>query len=118
MATTVPDCIFCKVVARKIPSTIVYQDEHVTAFRDINPQMPVHALIVPNEHVADTEALDPQHDALVGTVIRAAKEVARREGIAESGYRLVINTGDDALNSVAHLHVHLLGGRRMGWPPG
>jgi histidine triad (HIT) family protein len=112
------DCLFCKIVAKQIPSDIVYQDEHVTAFRDINPQMPVHVLIVPNTHVANTEELEPRHDAAVGAVIRAAQEVARREGVAASGYRLVFNTGADANNVVPHLHMHLLGGRRMGWPPG
>jgi histidine triad (HIT) family protein len=113
-----PDCIFCKIVAKQIPSTLVYEDDQVTAFRDINPQMPVHVLVVPNQHVADTEGLGQEHDAVVGHLVRAAQEVARREGVAESGYRLVINTGADSLNTVPHLHMHLLGGRKMGWPPG
>lgn len=114
----VPDCVFCKVVAKQIPSAIVFQDEHVTAFRDINPQMPVHVLIVPNEHIANTEELEPRHDAAVGAVVRAAREVARLEGLTERGYRLVFNTGPDANNVVPHLHMHLLGGRSMSWPPG
>jgi histidine triad (HIT) family protein len=112
------DCIFCKIVAKQIPADLVYQDEQVTAFRDINPQMPVHVLVVPNQHVANTEALTPQLDAAVGGLIRAASKLADQQGVAQSGYRLVINTGPDALNSVAHLHIHLLGGRQMGWPPG
>jgi histidine triad (HIT) family protein len=116
--TTKPDCVFCKVVTKEMPGNVVYQDEQVTAFRDLNPQMPVHVLIVPNTHVANTEELEPQHDAAVGAVIRAAREVAKREGVAESGYRLVVNTGRDAHNVVPHLHVHLVGGRAMGWPPG
>jgi histidine triad (HIT) family protein len=80
--------------------------------------MPVHVVIVPNQHVANTEALEAEHDALVGAVVRSSREIARQEGLSERGYRLVINTGPDALNSVAHLHVHMLGGRAMGWPPG
>lgn len=116
--TTSSDCLFCKIVAKELPSEIVYQDATVTAFRDVNPQMRVHVLVVPNEHVANTDDLAPRHDALVGAVMRAAAQVARNEGIHASGYRLVVNTGSDALNSVPHLHVHLLGGRRMGWPPG
>ncbi len=113
-----PDCIFCKIVAGQVPSTRVYEDEQVTAFRDVNPQMPVHVVIVPNQHVANTEELQPGHDALMGRVVRAAQEVARREGVASSGYRLVVNTGPDSLNTVPHLHVHVLGGRTFGWPPG
>ena len=113
-----PDCLFCKIIAGEIPSTTVYTDEQVTAFRDINPQMPTHVLVVPRQHVADTEALRPEDDALVGAVVRAAQAVARKEGLSERGYRLVFNTGADAQNSVPHLHMHVLGGRRMGWPPG
>jgi histidine triad (HIT) family protein len=113
-----PECIFCKIVAKQIPTDLVLQTEDVTAFRDLSPQMPVHVLIVPNQHVANTEVLAPRHDAAVGALIRAAREVAQREGVADSGYRLVINTGRDANNTVPHLHVHLLGGRPMAWPPG
>jgi histidine triad (HIT) family protein len=113
-----PDCIFCKIVGKQIPSTLVYEDDQVTAFRDINPQMPVHVLVVPNQHVANTAELGQEHDAMVGRLVRTAHEVARREGVAQSGYRLVINTGADSLNTVPHLHIHLLGGRKMGWPPG
>ena len=115
---TKPECIFCKIVERRIPATIVHQDEDVTAFRDINPQMPVHVLLVPNDHVDNTEALESEHDLQVGRLLRTARLVAGDQGVAESGYRLVINTGPDSLNSVPHLHVHLLGGRKMGWPPG
>jgi histidine triad (HIT) family protein len=115
---TDPDCLFCKIVAGEIQSTGVYADDQLVAFRDINPQMPTHVLIVPRDHVANTEQLEPSDDPLVGALIRAARSIARQEGIAERGYRLVINTGPDALNSVPHLHVHLLGGRAMGWPPG
>jgi histidine triad (HIT) family protein len=115
---TDPDCIFCKIVAGQIPSAIVLKNDQVTAFRDINPQMPTHVLVVPNQHIADTEALEPEHDAIVGSLIRAARDIAQQEGLGERGYRLVFNTGRDANNTVPHLHVHVLGGRPMAWPPG
>ena len=113
-----PECIFCKIVAGQMPATVVYKNDQVTAFRDLNPQLPLHVLVVPNRHVANTEALEPDHDALVGAVVRAAREIARQEGVAERGYRLVFNTGGDALNTVPHLHMHMLAGRAMSWPPG
>ncbi len=116
--TTDPDCIFCKIVGGQIPAGIVFQNDQVTAFRDVNPQMPVHVLVVPNQHIANTEALGPEHDATVGAVVRAVREIARREGLSERGYRAVFNTGPDASNTVAHLHLHVLGGRSMSWPPG
>jgi histidine triad (HIT) family protein len=118
MTMTDPDCMFCKIVGGQLPATIVLKNERVTAFRDINPQMPTHVLVVPNMHVADTESLDEQHDGVVGAVIRAARDVARLEGLSPRGYRLVFNTGPDANNTVPHLHVHVLGGRAMTWPPG
>ena len=113
-----PECIFCKIVAGEIPANVVLKNDQVTVFRDLNPQAPLHVLLVPNSHIANTEALEPDHDTAVGAVMRAAREVARQEGVADSGYRLVVNTGRDANNTVAHLHVHLLGGRAMTWPPG
>ena len=113
-----PQCIFCKIVAGQMPATVVYKNDQVTALRDLNPQLPLHVLVVPNRHVANTEALEPDHDALVGAVVRAAREIARQEGVAERGYRLVFNTGRDALNTVPHLHMHMLAGRAMSWPPG
>lgn len=112
------DCIFCKIVRREMTASVVHQDDAVTAFRDINPQAPTHILVVPNEHIASTSDLRAEHDALIGRVIRTAAEVAAREGIASSGYRLVTNCGRDAGQAVHHLHVHVLGGRRMAWPPG
>jgi histidine triad (HIT) family protein len=113
-----PDCIFCKIVGGQIPAGIVFKNDQVTAFRDINPQMPTHILVVPNQHIENTEALEPAHDAIVGAVVRAAREIARQEALSDRGYRLVINTGPDAHNMVPHLHMHVLGGRAMNWPPG
>jgi histidine triad (HIT) family protein len=113
-----PDCIFCKIVGGQIPAGIVYRNDQVTAFRDINPQMPLHVLVVPNQHVANTETLEADTDALVGAVVRAARAIARQEGVSERGYRLVFNTGPDANNTVPHLHMHMLAGRSMSWPPG
>jgi histidine triad (HIT) family protein len=113
-----PTCLFCKIVAGAVPATVVYRDQLATAFRDIDPQAPTHVLVVPNDHLADTNALRPETDQLLGALLRTAAQVAEGEGVGQSGYRLVLNTGADALNSVPHLHVHVLGGRRLGWPPG
>jgi len=113
-----PDCIFCKIVGGQIPATVVFRDETATAFRDINPQAPVHVLVIPNDHVANTEELEPAHDGLVGRLVRVARDIAHQEGLGERGYRLVFNTGTDANNTVPHLHLHLLGGRTFSWPPG
>ncbi len=112
------DCIFCRIVAGGIPADVVYRDDQAMAFRDIQPQAPVHVLLIPNEHIASTDALEEGHEALVGRLFTAAKQVAREQGVAENGYRLTINTGRDGNQTVAHLHLHLLGGRRFGWPPG
>jgi histidine triad (HIT) family protein len=112
------NCLFCKIVAGTIPATVVYKDDQVTAFQDIQPQAPVHVLIVPNVHVASTNDLTPEHDDVMGHLMRATQVVAREQGVAESGYRLIVNTGADAMQSVAHIHIHVLGGRRLGWPPG
>ena len=112
------DCLFCKIVAGLIPATLVHQDDAVTAFRDINAQAPSHLLLVPNEHFASTNELQPEHDALVGRLVRTAAAVAEREGLGESGYRLVVNCGPDGGQTVGHLHLHLLGGRQLTWPPG
>jgi histidine triad (HIT) family protein len=112
------DCLFCKIISGDIPATVVFRSDRVTAFRDINPQLPTHVLLVPNAHLVNTETLTADDDALVGELVRTAQDVARSEGLSERGYRLVINTGPDAQNSVPHLHMHLLGGRPMGWPPG
>jgi histidine triad (HIT) family protein len=112
------DCVFCRIVAGTARSDIVYQDDTVTAFRDVNPQAPTHILVVPNQHLASITDAGPQHDELLGRMFSVANRLAVDEGIAQTGYRLVINRGDHAGQSVFHLHLHLLGGRRMRWPPG
>ncbi len=110
------DCIFCKIVAGEIPGDIVYQNEHVTAFRDINPIAPTHVLIIPNEHVESTETL--REPDIAAALMLAPREVAAVEGLGESGYRLISNTGPDGRQEVMHLHIHLIGGRRMKYPIG
>lgn len=111
-------CLFCKMVAGEIQPDKVHDDEHVLAFRDINPQAPVHILIVPKTHVASLDELGDEHTELVGRLYQAAKVIARHEGIAERGYRTVMNCNAEGGQTVFHLHVHLLGGRHMAWPPG
>lgn len=112
------DCIFCKILAGDIPSTRVYEDDLCLAFRDIQPQAPVHVLVIPREHLARTSDLSDGDEALAGHLVRVAAEIAKAEGISDSGYRLVMNCGPDGQQAVEHLHVHLLGGRQMTWPPG
>lgn len=112
------ECLFCRIVAGDIASDQVASGDRTYAFRDINPVMPTHVLVVPREHVESADTVSRQHGELLAEMFATAQEVARKEGVAEAGYRLVLNVGDDALNSVPHLHMHVLGGRRMGWPPG
>ncbi len=112
------DNIFAKIIAKEIPAKIVYEDERALAFRDISPKAPTHILILPKTDIANVGAATAADEALLGHLLTVAAEVARKEGIDASGYRLVINKGPDAGESVPHLHVHLLGGRAMGWPPG
>ena len=107
------DCIFCQIVAGKIPSEILYQDEEVIAFRDINPQAPKHLLIIPKRHIPSLAQLSEEDLPLMGHVVNIANQLAKREGIAETGYRLVINCGRAGGQLVPHLHLHLLGGRRL-----
>lgn len=111
------DCIFCKIVAGAIPAKRLYEDDEVLVFADVNPQAPVHVLIVPKEHVASLAHTEERHAALLGRLVAAAGKMARSSGL-EKGYRVVVNTGRDGGQTVDHLHVHLLGGRAMGWPPG
>ena len=112
------DCLFCRIVAGEIPSDQVYADEQVIAFRDIAPKAPVHVLVIPRRHLDSVADLTAADAPLAAALLAAANEVARREGVAESGYRVVTNVGADAGQSVGHLHLHVLGGRRMTWPPG
>ncbi|MBT8461284.1 MAG: histidine triad nucleotide-binding protein [Gemmatimonadetes bacterium] len=112
------DCLFCSIVRGEIPADIVAEGESWLAFRDIQPQAPVHVLVIPREHVEGVGSLDAEHAALAADMLLAAAEVARIEGVAQSGYRVVTNVGERAGQSVFHLHVHVLGGRRMRWPPG
>ena len=112
------DCIFCKIIAGEIPSTGVYSDEFVTAFRDINPAAPTHILIIPNRHIPSVNDLTVDDEQLMGHILTAARKIAVQEGIAESGYRLIVNTGPDGGQEVSHIHLHLLGGQKMRYPMG
>jgi histidine triad (HIT) family protein len=113
------DCIFCRIVAGEIPATEVARTKDAVAFRDLNPQAPTHVLVVPVTHLTNAAATDSDAgERIVGRAVRLAVQVAAQLGLAESGYRLVMNSGADGGQSVGHLHVHLLGGRRMSWPPG
>jgi histidine triad (HIT) family protein len=111
------NCLFCKIIAGSIPSTAVYEDEQCYAFADLHPQAPVHVLVVPREHINSLDETDPGDSALLGHLLWAAEEIAHARNLA-NGYRLVINTGEEAGQTVQHLHVHLLGGRPFAWPPG
>jgi histidine triad (HIT) family protein len=110
--------LFCRIVAGELPSDTVASTSRTYAFRDISPAMPVHVLVVPREHIDSADDVGPEHGEILAEMLTTAQDVARKENIAELGYRLVMNVGEDALNSVGHLHLHVLGGRRMGWPPG
>ena len=112
------DCIFCRIIAGEIPSTEVASSELSYAFRDISPAMPVHVLVVPRRHITSADTVQATDADVLADLVLTAQRVARQEGLADRGYRLVFNVGDDALNSVAHLHLHVLGGKKMGWPPG
>jgi histidine triad (HIT) family protein len=112
------DCLFCKILAGDIPSEQVASTEATYAFRDIQPTAPTHVLVIPREHIDHAHAIEPAHADTVAAMFATAQEVARTEGIDASGYRLVFNVGEDAQNSVPHLHMHVIGGRRMQWPPG
>ncbi len=112
------DCIFCKIAAGEIPADIVYDDGEVLAFRDINPEAPVHLLLIPRRHIATLNDLSEADAALVGRLYLAGKQIAAKLGVAESGYRTVINCNRDAGQLVFHIHMHLLAGRELGWPPG
>ena len=114
----VTDCLFCKMVSGAIKPATVYEDDDVLAFKDINPQAPVHVLVVPKRHIATLNDLKPADAALVGKLVLAAGKIAREMGVADGGYRTVMNCNADAGQSVWHIHLHLLGGRPLHWPPG
>lgn len=112
------DCLFCKIVRGQLPTEIVYQDDRATAFADITPMAPEHILVVPNKHIATLAEAADEDEALLGHLLLVAARLARERGITEQGFRTVINTNEDAGQTVFHIHVHVLGGRAMEWPPG
>ncbi len=112
------DCLFCKIASEEMQADVVLSDEHVIAFRDINPQAPTHVLIIPRKHVSTINDLEDGDQALVGRLFLAAKRIAGDEGLSEKGYRVTMNCMEGAGQSVFHIHLHLLGGRRFSWPPG
>lgn len=111
-------CLFCKIIAREIPGKIVYEDDDVLAFEDIRPVAPTHTLVIPKRHIASIDEAKPEDAELLGKVLLAASKVAKQAGIQEGGWRLVINNGANAGQTVFHIHAHVLGGRGMQWPPG
>ena len=111
------DCLFCKIVAGEIPADVVYESDTAVAFRDINPQAPTHVLVIPRKHIATINHIDEEDQAVVGSLYTAAREIAAQEGIADDGYRAVMNCNGAAGQTVFHIHLHVLGGREMGWPP-
>jgi histidine triad (HIT) family protein len=112
------DCLFCRIIRRDIPASIVYEDDRMLAFNDINPQAPLHALIVPKRHIDSLNTLSADDDALVGEMVRCAASIARDRGFGERGFRTVFNTNAEAGQTVFHIHLHLLAGRGLTWPPG
>ena len=112
------DCLFCKIRDGEIPADVVYENDEVLAFRDVNPQAPVHVLIVPRKHIATVNDVQPDDAAVMGKLFLAAQQIAAQEGIADDGYRLVVNCNSKAGQTVFHIHMHVLGGRNMTWPPG
>ncbi len=113
-----PDCLFCRIAQGEIPAELVHSGEDVLAFRDINPQAPTHILVIPRKHIASVNELEPGDGELMGRLLLTAKDLAQGDGLFDGGYRMVVNAGPDAGQTVFHIHLHLLGGRTMGWPPG
>jgi len=113
-----PECLFCKIIKREIPASVVYEDDHVIAFNDINPQAPTHVLVVPKRHIETLNELKDDDDALLGEMVRRAALIAKDRGIDQTGFRTVFNTNRGAGQTVFHIHLHLIGGRAMAWPPG
>ena len=112
------DCLFCKIIAGDIPAEIIYESETAVAFRDINPQAPTHVLVIPRKHISTINDIGEEDQSIVGSLYTAAKEIAAEEGISEDGYRAVMNCMEGAGQSVFHIHLHVLGGRSLAWPPG
>ncbi len=112
------DCLFCKIIDRKVPASIVYEDDRVIAFNDINPQGPTHVLVVPKRHITSLNELTPGDDAVIGEVVRRAVAIAKDRGVSVGGFRTVFNTNKDGGQTVFHIHLHLIGGRSLSWPPG
>ncbi|HWR58373.1 MAG TPA: histidine triad nucleotide-binding protein [Thermodesulfovibrionales bacterium] len=112
------DCIFCRIIEKKIPSRIVYEDESALAFEDVNPQAPVHTLVIPKKHLATVLELREEDEHLIGHLFEVANKIAKDKGVAERGFRLVINCNPESGQTVYHIHLHVLGGRTMHWPPG
>lgn len=113
-----PDCLFCKIADRKIETAVLYEDDRAIGFRDINPKAPVHVLVIPKEHVESLSACKEKHSALLGHLMLVAQKLAESENLTKQGYRVVLNVGTYGGQTVQHLHLHLLGGRSFGWPPG
>jgi histidine triad (HIT) family protein len=113
-----PPCLFCKIINREISGSVVYEDDRVLAFDDINPQAPTHVLLVPKRHISSLNELQPGDDQILGELVRRAAAIAKERGIAADGFRTVFNTNSDAGQTVFHIHLHLLGGRNLAWPPG
>lgn len=115
---TETDCLFCKIIAGEIPAELIHQDDLCVVIRDINPQAPTHALVIPRDHLESLDEASHKDEAMLGHLLRVGARVANDEGLSEGGYRTVVNTGAGVGQSVFHLHVHVLGGRPMNWPPG
>ena len=115
---TTTSCIFCKIASAEIPSDVVYKDEQVTAFRDIHPAGPTHVLIIPNKHIGSVNDIEPEDEPLLGHIFVTARKIAEIDGLTENGYRLIVNTGPHASQTVPHLHLHVIGGQPMQYPMG
>lgn len=112
------DCLFCKILEGEIPAEVIYESETALAFRDINPKAPLHVLVIPRKHIATINDIEKDDEAIIGSLYTAAREIAAKEGMADEGYRAVMNCNESAGQSVFHIHLHLLGGRQLAWPPG
>ena len=111
-------CLICKIISKEIPAKIVYEDEHALAFEDLNPQAPVHILVIPKKHISTSLDIAPEDHEVIGQMFQIANKLARENGVAEKGFRVVLNCNQEAGQTVFHIHLHLLGGRTMNWPPG